>query len=177
MGNDRCVAGLLRLGVRHAPVDDFGVTPLSYAKQLGYPSCASLLEGFDPHRPQDVLIPLESLGEMNGSFDRAIEEQSPSSDNDRDMFQLLTLLDKRKHLVDRINHRAKHVSAESYEMQSLNAALGEVLEDNRKQDDRISDSDIASLGDDNRLHDFQEAITGLCVTLFANVCLLLLFFN
>ena len=177
MGNDRCVAGLLRLGVRHAPVDDYEVTPLSYAKQLGYPNCASLLEGFDPHRPQDVLIPLESLGEMNECFDRAIEEQSPSSDNDKNMFQLLTLLDKRRHLVDRINHQAKHLSAESYEMQSLNAALGEVLEDNCEQDNRISDSDIASLDDNNRLHDFKEAIKGLFVTLFAQVRLRLLFIN
>ena len=160
MGNDQCVAGLLRLGVRYAPVDDYGVTPLSYAKQLGHPNCTSLLESFDPDRPQDVLIPLESLGEMNNKFDRAIEEQSPSSDNGMGMFQLLTLLDKRKHLVERINHKAKHLKAESYEMQSLNAALGEVLEDNCKQDDGTSDSDVPSLADEDKLHDSEEAVKG-----------------
>lgn len=166
MGNDRCVAGLLRLGVHHAPVDDYGVTPHSYAKQLGYPNCASLIDGFDPHRPQDILIPLESL-ELNDSSYMATEEQSPNSHHDNDMFQLLTLLDKRKNLVERINHRAIHLSAESYEMQSLNAAIGEVLEDNRKEDDGISDPEIASLDDDNRSHDFQEPIKGLFITLFA----------
>ncbi|XP_065071100.1 ankyrin repeat domain-containing protein 55-like isoform X2 [Rhopilema esculentum] len=145
VGSDRCVAGLLQLGVRHDILDKYGMTALIYAKKLNHHLCVSLLEKFDPRRPQDVLIPMESLSDLNENMEKAADQKLSLSNLENDVFHLIPTAEKDHSQIDEIVLLHQEALAANQEIHSLAEAIGNVLSKN----DRDSDSDFILSGDES----------------------------
>ena len=139
------MAGLLQLGVRHDILDKYGMTALIYAKKLNHHLCVSLLEKFDPRRPQDVLIPMESLSDLNENMEKAADQKLSLSNLENDVFHLIPTAEKEHSQIDKIVLLHQEAVAANQEIHSLAEAIGSVL----NKDDNDSDSDFILSGDES----------------------------
>lgn len=102
VGSDRCVAGLLRLGVKHDAVDNYGITPLVYARQLKHETCVSLIGAFNPLRPQDVLIPVESFTKHSNTIEKISHHRASLSNVEQDVFMLVPSCEKDQSNLEKV---------------------------------------------------------------------------
>ncbi len=132
MGEHRCVAGLLRLGIPPHPVDEYGIPPVTYAKQLNYQACVSLFENYDPEKPETMLIPFQDRGVAAG-----IGEQEENTDNpDTEVFSLILSNEKEKRQIENLNSLHGKICEKSYEMDKIKQALGRLI----REEDLLNNS-------------------------------------
>jgi len=147
VGNNRCVAGLLRLGVKHNRTDNYGVTPNVYAKRLNHQDCVSLIQNYDPQRPQDVLIPVESFSDYSNSIDKISCHKEAMSNIEQDVFYRTSSRDKETSNIEKVAQvdYDKPLNAMD-DLESLKDACDDALTFKV----RYSDGDSNSSGDDEK---------------------------
>ena len=138
------MAGLLRLGVKHDIADSYGVTPIVYAKRLNHYQCASLIQNYNPQRPQDVLIPIESLAEHSNSIEKIACRKEAMSNIEQDVFYRVPSCDKEHSNLERVVQLQKHSLTIIEDLQSLRDACDEALD----IESQHSDGDSYHSGDE-----------------------------
>ena len=118
----------MRLGVKHDVKDSYGVTPLVYAKNLNYQRCVSVLESFNPQRPHDVLIPVESLSEYSNSVEKIANHRASLSNLEQDVFLLIPSGHKEESKLERVVQLQEHSLADSQHLQSFREANDDALD-------------------------------------------------
>lgn len=88
--------------MKHDVVDSYGVTPLVYAKQLNQHDCATLIANFNPERPHDVLIPIESLAEHSNSIKKITSHRASMSNLEQDVFLLIPSCQKKQSNIEEV---------------------------------------------------------------------------
>ena len=130
MKKERCVAGLLRLGVVCDPKDKHGITPFTYAKRLGNKSCVNIFKNHDPSRPHKTLIPVEAeVDHNNNSMISHIKEQKLGKVDDMNCEY------QNVYEIDQFNIRQAENKADSalHRMEKLNEALAEITEETERE--------------------------------------------
>ena len=147
VGSNRCVAGLLRLGVKHNRTDNYGVTPNVYAKRLNHHGCVSLVQNYDPQRPQDVLIPVESLSDYSNSIEKISCHKEAMSNIEEDVFYRTSSRDKEVSNIEKVAQADYDQPLSAMDdLESLKNACDDALTFKV----RYSDCDSNSSGDDEK---------------------------
>ena len=144
------MAGLLRLGVKHDLADSYGVTPLDYAKRLNHNRCAALVQNYNSQRPQDVLIPIESLTEYSNSIEKIACRKETMSNIEQDVFFLIPSCDKEQSKLEKVVQLQDRSMGVIEDFQSLRDACDDAFNDNLDVELRYSDCNSTLSGDEKK---------------------------
>lgn len=133
------MAGLLRLGVKHDLADSYGVIPLDYAKRLNHNRCAALVQNYNSQRPQDVLIPIESLTEYSNSIEKIACRKETMSNIEQDVFFLIPSCDKEQSKLEKVVQLQDQSMGIIEDFQSLRDACDDAFNDNLDVELQYSD--------------------------------------